>query len=350
MPVWRIARVLVSYRPDAVGVCVASASVRARSAHPWPDQAARQAADARLDTGVRAVHQEPDGTYGVPRITVELRDHGKRSITSGRRRPRSSSTGPGSTAAAAPKAPGGALGAHRARSATSSCARRARVPPSSGTPVACAACRTGRSARAAPAPTATSATCARKPGHRSGTTATTTATVTATATATCTAPVRRLQHLQREEFGALLPAEQGRLRAAPTGVPRLPGAAHPACPRPRRPRPDASGGHRAPRHPFPPMQARAVDRGRRTQPRRAPLRAVPLVARSKVDEHRHGGGSRDARAGVRRPGARSCAAERRGAGPTHGIRYALPCVTAGNRASPDRWSGVDERFTWRMGA
>ncbi|MTE17580.1 IS3 family transposase [Streptomyces sp. TRM43335] len=42
------------------------------------DRAARQAADARLAARIRAVHRESDGTYGVPRITAELRDDGER--------------------------------------------------------------------------------------------------------------------------------------------------------------------------------------------------------------------------------------------------------------------------------
>lgn len=43
------------------------------------DRAARQAADAALAARIRAVHRESDGTYGVPRITAELRDDGERS-------------------------------------------------------------------------------------------------------------------------------------------------------------------------------------------------------------------------------------------------------------------------------
>ncbi|MFF7183346.1 IS3 family transposase [Streptomyces sp. NPDC008121] len=46
-----------------------------RRAAAW---AARQAADARLAVRIRAVHRESDGTYGVPRITAELRDEGER--------------------------------------------------------------------------------------------------------------------------------------------------------------------------------------------------------------------------------------------------------------------------------
>ncbi|MFH8520659.1 IS3 family transposase [Streptomyces gelaticus] len=42
------------------------------------DRAARQAADAQLAARIRAVHRESDGTYGVPRITAELREEGER--------------------------------------------------------------------------------------------------------------------------------------------------------------------------------------------------------------------------------------------------------------------------------
>ena len=42
------------------------------------DRSARQAADARLAARIRAVHRESDGTYGVPRITAELREAGER--------------------------------------------------------------------------------------------------------------------------------------------------------------------------------------------------------------------------------------------------------------------------------
>jgi transposase InsO family protein len=42
------------------------------------DRVARQAADARLAVRIRAVHRESDGTYGVPRVTAELREAGER--------------------------------------------------------------------------------------------------------------------------------------------------------------------------------------------------------------------------------------------------------------------------------
>jgi hypothetical protein len=40
-------------------------------------RAARQTADAKLATRIRAVHRDSDGTYGVLRITAELRDRGE---------------------------------------------------------------------------------------------------------------------------------------------------------------------------------------------------------------------------------------------------------------------------------
>ncbi|MGW0574367.1 IS3 family transposase [Streptomyces tauricus] len=43
-------------------------------------RAARQAADARLAVRIRAVHLESDGTYGVPRITAELRETGDEAV------------------------------------------------------------------------------------------------------------------------------------------------------------------------------------------------------------------------------------------------------------------------------
>jgi transposase InsO family protein len=42
------------------------------------ERAARQATDARLAARIRAVHHGSGGTYGVPRITAELRDDGER--------------------------------------------------------------------------------------------------------------------------------------------------------------------------------------------------------------------------------------------------------------------------------
>ncbi|MFJ9711678.1 IS3 family transposase [Streptomyces sp. NPDC101234] len=41
------------------------------------DRAARQAADARLAMRIRKVHHDSGGTYGVPRITAELREIGE---------------------------------------------------------------------------------------------------------------------------------------------------------------------------------------------------------------------------------------------------------------------------------
>ncbi|MFC8015901.1 IS3 family transposase [Streptomyces cinereoruber] len=43
-----------------------------------PQRAARRAADARLTARIRAAHRASDGTYGVLRITAELRDGGER--------------------------------------------------------------------------------------------------------------------------------------------------------------------------------------------------------------------------------------------------------------------------------
>jgi transposase InsO family protein len=43
-----------------------------------PHRAARRAADARLTARIRVIYRESDGTYGVPRITAELRDGGER--------------------------------------------------------------------------------------------------------------------------------------------------------------------------------------------------------------------------------------------------------------------------------
>lgn len=42
------------------------------------DRAVRRAADARLAARIHKVHQDSDGTYGVPRITAELRADGER--------------------------------------------------------------------------------------------------------------------------------------------------------------------------------------------------------------------------------------------------------------------------------
>ncbi|MFD3537852.1 IS3 family transposase [Streptomyces sp. NPDC058664] len=43
-----------------------------------PERTAHQAADAKLAARIRRVHQEPDGPYGVRRVTAELRDGGER--------------------------------------------------------------------------------------------------------------------------------------------------------------------------------------------------------------------------------------------------------------------------------
>ncbi|MFE9313324.1 IS3 family transposase [Streptomyces sp. NPDC006706] len=42
-----------------------------------PDRAARQARDTEMPARIRAVHAASDGTYGVLRITAELRDSGE---------------------------------------------------------------------------------------------------------------------------------------------------------------------------------------------------------------------------------------------------------------------------------
>ncbi|MGX8904682.1 IS3 family transposase [Streptomyces netropsis] len=42
-----------------------------------PERAARRAADDKLAARIRAVHRDSDGTYGIPRITAELRDEGE---------------------------------------------------------------------------------------------------------------------------------------------------------------------------------------------------------------------------------------------------------------------------------
>ncbi|MGW2786338.1 IS3 family transposase [Streptomyces populi] len=42
-----------------------------------PLRAARQVADARLAARIRVIHRATDGTYGVPRITAELREDGE---------------------------------------------------------------------------------------------------------------------------------------------------------------------------------------------------------------------------------------------------------------------------------
>jgi transposase InsO family protein len=42
-----------------------------------PARAARQAADDQLARRIRTVHHDSDGTYGVPRITAELREDGE---------------------------------------------------------------------------------------------------------------------------------------------------------------------------------------------------------------------------------------------------------------------------------
>ncbi|MHA5054844.1 IS3 family transposase [Streptomyces sp. SD15] len=41
-------------------------------------RAARRAADAKLAARIRTIHRTSDGTYGVPRVTAELREDGER--------------------------------------------------------------------------------------------------------------------------------------------------------------------------------------------------------------------------------------------------------------------------------
>lgn len=62
--------------------CIRVLGIARSSFYYWrataAERAARQAADARLAARIRAVHRESDGTYGVPRITTELRETGER--------------------------------------------------------------------------------------------------------------------------------------------------------------------------------------------------------------------------------------------------------------------------------
>lgn len=41
-------------------------------------QGGRARADAELAEDINRIHQESDGTYGVPRVTAELKDSGRR--------------------------------------------------------------------------------------------------------------------------------------------------------------------------------------------------------------------------------------------------------------------------------
>lgn len=45
-----------------------------------PERSARQAADARLAARIRHVHRDSGGTYGVPRVTAQLRDGGGQAV------------------------------------------------------------------------------------------------------------------------------------------------------------------------------------------------------------------------------------------------------------------------------
>ncbi|MER6958210.1 IS3 family transposase [Streptomyces sp. NPDC000618] len=42
-----------------------------------PLRAARRTADADLAARIRTVHRASDGTYGIPRVTAELRENGE---------------------------------------------------------------------------------------------------------------------------------------------------------------------------------------------------------------------------------------------------------------------------------
>ncbi|WP_438874169.1 IS3 family transposase [Streptomyces calidiresistens] len=65
-------------RPCSIlGVARSSFYYRRRMA---ADRAARQAADAKLATRIRAVHQESDGTHGAPGIAAELRETGGETV------------------------------------------------------------------------------------------------------------------------------------------------------------------------------------------------------------------------------------------------------------------------------
>ncbi|WP_086023070.1 IS3 family transposase [Streptomyces sp. SPB074] len=62
---------------DILGIARSSFYYWRRTA---PARMARQAADDRLAARIRKAHKESDGTYGVPRITAELRDDGGQAV------------------------------------------------------------------------------------------------------------------------------------------------------------------------------------------------------------------------------------------------------------------------------
>ncbi|MFF9572219.1 IS3 family transposase [Streptomyces sp. NPDC014685] len=62
---------------DILGIARSSFYYWRRTA---PARIARQAADDRLAARIRKAHKESDGTYGVPRITAELRDEGGQAV------------------------------------------------------------------------------------------------------------------------------------------------------------------------------------------------------------------------------------------------------------------------------